>query len=122
MARPRKAERSRRQGLARERRLQEESQRDQDEKAQEAADAASYEADMAEAYDAIQAAEDERIERDYEKGLPEAMDALAGLVADAQEQGDGVVDVGTLIDLLREFKHPGYRPDGSESGWCGTGL
>lgn len=104
--RPDKAERARRQGLAAERRAQEEQDRlDQEKHEQELAAVEEAKWDTQRA-----AADEARAADEYAARAVEALDELAKLVAQHEEKGEEI-PVDYVRDILVTARHPEYAPE-----------
>ena len=118
MARSDKAERARRQGLARDRRAQEEILEDRMLAGQETEQIRLAEIAEAE-WETRRAAEQEALDQArYAENAVKALDELARLWAEA-EQADAGIEPSEIREILVSAGHPDFLPD---SGWCGTGL
>lgn len=115
MPRPTKAERARRQALATGRKATAEQERLDAEKREQALAAVEQE----KWYDEVVApAEQARADAARAARAVKAMDDLAQLLADAEQEGDAI-DPRDIREILVAAGHPDFLPD---AGWCGTGL
>jgi hypothetical protein len=113
MPRPDQQERARRQQLAAKRRHDEELGRVREEEQEQ--ERAAIEDDRWQAEYARQ--EEARAADAYAERAIKALDELAGLLAECQEEGEDV-PADSVREILTAAGHRDFLPD---RGWCGTG-